>query len=84
MSIRFSKHAAGRMNERGIAVTQDMLARLDKATVKAGSKGVKNVVMLGDGNAFLVNVPNKTVITAVPEQDMKENVFTNIDGAILI
>ena len=37
-----------------------------------------------DDSAFIVNAKNKVVITVIDKSEMKDNVFTNIDGAIFI
>jgi len=53
-----------------------------KAVDKADAKGVKDTLIVMDRIAFVVNVKNRTVITALNSSEMKENVFTNIDGAV--
>ena len=57
---------------------------LDAAARRAGEKGVKNTLVLIEGRAFIVNVPSGTVITAMNNGDLKENVFTQIDGAVIV
>ena len=47
------------------------------------AKGSRDAVVLLDGSAFVVSVKNKTVITAVDAQSMREHVFTNIDSAVI-
>ena len=58
--------------------------RLTEGTKKAGEKGIKESLVIVDQLAFIVNVPNNTVVTAMNQQDAAENVFTNIDGAVII
>ena len=65
-------------------MTPGLLHNLDEAVQKARTKGSKDVVVIGDRRAFIVNIPNNTVITMMTEREMKENIFTNIDSAVLI
>lgn len=83
-SVHFSKHAARRVQERGIDVTDTLLSDLNQAVQKARDKGARDVVIIGESNAFIVNVPNNVVVTTMSGTEMKENIFTNIDSAVLI
>lgn len=82
--VRFSKHAAARVEQRGIEVTDSLLNNLNQAIGKAREKGAKDVVVIGEQGAFIVNVPNNVVVTTMTSQEMKQNIFTNIDSAVLI
>lgn len=84
VELNFSKHAQQRLEQRDIELTQEDLQKLNNAVKKAGAKGVENPLILSSKGAFIVNVPNNTVITAMGEEDLKENVFTQIDGAVII
>ena len=77
--VKFSKHAQGRLAER----TKGQMDRLNEGTVRAQQKGIRESLVLVDGLAFIVNIPNHTVVTAMNQQDTAENVFTNIDGAVI-
>ena len=59
------------------------MARLTSGVDRAAAKGSRNSLVLVDQNAFVVSVPNRTVITAVDRSHMKEQVFTNIDSALI-
>lgn len=83
VGLKFSKHAGERLEERNITLSDDQMKRLEKATAKADEKGIKESLMLMDNMAFIVNVKNSTVITAMDQTENKENVFTNIDGAVI-
>ena len=83
-NLKFSKHAQMRIEERGIKVSEKLLNDLDHAVERARAKGAKDTVIIGNEGIFLVNVPNNTVVTTMTQKEMKENVFTNIDSAILI
>jgi flagellar operon protein len=81
--VQFSKHAADRVQRRGIGGDPQTVARLEKAVELAASKGSRAAVVLLDSTAFVVAPQTKTVITAVDRAQMKEQVFTNIDTAVL-
>ena len=83
-SVQFSKHAALRVQERGIEMTDTLLSDLNQAVQKAQAKGAKDVVVIGKSGAFIVNVPNNVVVTTMSGAEMKDNIFTNIDSAVLI
>lgn len=82
--IRISKHAKQRMLDRRIQLSDSQLKNMEIALGKARNKGVKDSLILMDNTAFIVNVPSGTIITAVDGKNLSENVFTNIDGAIII
>lgn len=83
-ALKFSKHATGRLSERNIELTENQLERLSEGTQKADAKGIKESLVLVDSLAFIVNIPNRTVVTAMEQAETIENVFTNIDGAVII
>ncbi len=82
--LKFSKHAESRLADRKIELTGGQLKRLSEGTAKAGAKGIKESLVIMDELAFIVNVPNSTVITAMSQTETEENVYTNIDGAVII
>lgn len=82
--LQFSKHAQERVAQREIPITEDLLTGLTDAVAKARAKGAKDVVILDAQNAFIVNIPNNIVVTAMDGKEMKESVFTNIDSAVII
>ena len=83
-TVQFSRHATQRVQERGIEMTESLLDDLNQAVEKAREKGAKDVVVIGQNGAFIVNVPHNVVVTTMTEAEMKENIFTNIDSAVLI
>jgi flagellar operon protein len=83
-SLNFSKHAAMRLTDRNIDLTEDMNRRLENGVEQAGKKGVCDSLVLVDSLAFIVNVPSRTVVTAMDQTETNSNVFTNIDGAVII
>jgi flagellar operon protein len=79
----FSRHALERVNRRGIQLDQSTLQRLAGGVSRAATKGSKAAVVFVDNTAFVVSVPNNTVVTAVGSEHMREHVFTNIDSAVI-
>lgn len=80
----FSKHATSRVEQRQVEVTADKLERLEQGLALARNKGLKASLILVDDTAFVVSVPNQTVITTLQGDKIKGNVFTNIDGTVII
>lgn len=83
-SIEFSKHALKRVGERDIDLSLTQLERLNQGVALASAKGLHDPLILVDQTAFVVNVPNNKVITTLHEDALKGNVFTNIDGAVIV
>ena len=83
-SEEFSKHAISRAQERGIEVTPDLMDQLAGSVIRAQAKGATNILAMDAEKAFIINVPNAKVITAITQEEMKENIFTNIDGAVFL
>ncbi|WP_051569080.1 TIGR02530 family flagellar biosynthesis protein [Alkaliphilus transvaalensis] len=82
--LKFSKHAMERLEKRNIQLTPQDLGRLDQALNIASQKGIKETLIMMDNRVFVASVSNKTVITAAVEEQLKDNVFTNIDGAVIV
>lgn len=82
--IQFSNHAKERLQTRGIQLTPNDMERLNKAVSQAEEKGARESLILMKDVAFVVSVKNKVVITAVDGSSMKENIFTNIDSAVVL
>ena len=81
--VKFSAHALQRVERRGIDTSPATLARLGDGLDRAAAKGARASVVFVDATAFVVSVPNRTVITAVDRDHMKQQVFTNIDSAVI-
>ena len=82
--VEFSKHAISRAQERGIEVTPDLMDQLAGSVIRAQAKGATNILAMDAEKAFIINVPNARVITAITQEEMKQNIFTNIDGAVFL
>lgn len=79
--LKFSKHASLRLMDRNISLSSNQMERLKDGANKAKSKGIQESLVMVDDMAFIVNTKSNTVITAVNE--LKNSVFTNIDGAVI-
>ena len=82
--LKFSKHASARLDQRNINLSKDQSLRLEKGLSAAENKGLNESLVLVDDLAFIVNVPNRTVVTAMDQAETNSIVFTNIDGAVIM
>ena len=80
-NLRFSKHANERLLNRNINLSAEQMERLETGTSKAREKGIQESLVMVDNLAFIVNIKNNTVITAM--DDSSDSIFTNIDGAVI-
>jgi len=83
-ALKFSAHAKERLSLRNISLSPEDMARMTYAVNKAAAKGARQSLLVMDHQAFIVSVTNRTVITALDGSSMKENVFTNIDSAVIV
>lgn len=81
--LKFSAHAETRMKSRNIEMTDEMMGKLKKAVNDAAGKGSRDSLIMLSNLAFIVNIPNRTVVTAMDGQSIKDNIFTNIDSAVM-
>ncbi len=82
--LKFSAHASQRLKDRKIALDPATLSKVNDAVARAEAKGVEDTLILTTDAALIVNVKNRTVITALDRSSLSGNVFTNIDGAVVI
>ncbi|MFW5749821.1 MAG: TIGR02530 family flagellar biosynthesis protein [Halanaerobium sp.] len=82
--LSFSKHARKRINSRSIPVSKAELNKLNSGVEKARDKGARDSLVMVNNVAYIVSVENNTVVTAVDEESMEDNVFTNIDSAVFM
>ena len=80
--LKFSGHALKRLEARNITLSESELNKIESALEKAEMKGAKDSLVMLDDKAFIINVPNKTVITAINIDNEADNVFTNIDSVV--
>ena len=82
--LKFSAHAAQRLKDRKIELDAGMMQKVNDAIDKADAKGIDDTLILTKDAALIVNVKNRTVVTAMERNSLSGNVFTNIDGAVII
>ena len=82
--LKFSAHALQRLNDRKIALDPGTLGRVNTAIDRAAAKGVQDTLVLTKDAALIVSVKNRTVVTAMDRSSMDGNIFTNIDGAVIV
>ncbi len=80
--VQFTKHANMRINTREVDLSSDQMNRVMDGISEAKAKGINDSLILVDNVALVVSVKNRTVIT-VMNRDQR-NVFTNIDGAVIV
>ncbi|BCS80467.1 TIGR02530 family flagellar biosynthesis protein [Anaerocellum diazotrophicum] len=84
-SIKISKHANERLKFQNINLDESTLEKLEEAVKKAEKKGLKNDVLILEGNkAYIVNIKNRVIVTVKDVSNLKDNIFTNIDGVLMI
>ncbi|MBS4536048.1 flagellar protein [Clostridium sp. D2Q-14] len=82
--LKFSNHAVKRIDERKISIDNDDVLKINDAIDKAKEKGVEQALILMDNKAFIASVKNNTIITSINSEQLKNNIFTNIDGTVII
>ena len=82
-SLKFSKHASERLDNRSIDLTVEIADRLSEGAKRAEEKGIKDSLVVVDSYAFIVNIPSHTVVTAMDRNETEDHTFTNIDGAVI-
>jgi len=82
--LRFSAHALERMAQRGIELSQAELERIQGAVGTAASKGSRSSLVLLNERAFVISVANRTVITALEGDALKDQIVTQIDSAVIL
>ena len=82
--VKFSKHATQRLSNRNINLTIEQMERLNSGIEAARGKAINESLVMMDDLAFIVNVKNNTVVTAMDQNETNSQVFTNIDGAVIV
>jgi len=81
--LRLSRHAQKRVDTRNLSLDQGRLDRLNNAVSQAAAKGSRNSVVMLDNLAVVVDVRQRTVVTAMQQQGGSQRVFTNIDSVVI-
>jgi flagellar operon protein len=82
--IKFTKHAQQRLTSRNITLSDEDVQKLSSAMDRAQEKGVQDSLVIMNNIAYIVSIPDKTVITAIPVNEAGQTTFTNIDGAVIL
>lgn len=82
--VNFSKHAMNRVLQRNINLSDENLSRLNEGIKLAEEKGLDDTLILVDSAAYIVSVKNNMVITTVANDELQGNIFTNIDGTVIM
>lgn len=82
--LKLSKHASERLQQRQIMITDHEWHNVSTKVQEASLKGVKNPLVLMEQAALIISAKNSTVITAMDRTEAKEQIFTNIDGTIVL
>jgi flagellar operon protein len=82
--VKFSAHAVKRLESRGIRLSPPEVAKVEAAVNRASAKGSRDSLVLSQNYALVVNIPSRTVITAFDQQQLRENVVTNVDSAVFV
>jgi len=82
--VRFSAHARQRLASRDLRLSENQLAGIARATDQAAAKGARDSLLLMDDVALVVNVPNRTVVTALDPARMQNGIVTNIDATVFV
>ena len=82
--LKISRHASERMQERNIQISDEEWQHVTNRVLEAQDKGVKQPLVLLDQAALIVSAKNATVITALDRHEAKSQLFTNIDGTIVL
>jgi len=82
--VKFSKHSIDRIKNRNLNLTENDYQKLVEAVNRAEQKGIKDSLIIINNKAFVVNLKSRTIVTAIDSQTLKNSIFTNIDGAVII
>ncbi|TCN25615.1 flagellar operon protein [Mesobacillus foraminis] len=82
--LTLSKHAKERLNQRGIHINQERWLKIGAKVQQAKDMGINDSLVLLKDAALIVSAKNNTVITAMNRQEASEQIFTNINGTIVL
>lgn len=82
--LTISTHASQRAGERAIDLSEPVQHRISEAIDTLDAKGARDALLLGSDAAFVVSVSNRTVVTALALDEMKDRAVTQIDSAYVL
>ena len=83
-NLVISKHAQKRLDERNISIQDSKWKQIQMKISEAKTKGIRDSLVVTNDAALIVNVPNNTVITAMNRDEANSQIFTNINGTIIL
>lgn len=83
-AVKLSKHARERLETRNVSLTEQQMTSIAKAMDEARAKGVRDALIMMDGNCLVASVTNRTIVTAIKPSTEAANIITNIDAAIVL
>ena len=82
-AVKLSAHAKARIESRALKLSAADEGRLQAAVDLASARGARQSLVMLERLALIVNIPSRTVITAMENDGARGTVFTNIDSAII-
>jgi flagellar operon protein len=82
--LTISKHAQVRLAQRGIDIDETRWKQIGEKVAEAKNMGVNESLVLLDDAALIVSAKNNTVITAMNRAEASKQIFTNINGTIVM
>ncbi len=82
--LKISKHAQSRLDSRNVKLSEEKLGEVSEAMDRANEKGIRDALIIVDGNALIASIKNKTIVTCAKQEDLDSKIITNIDGAIVL
>lgn len=82
--LTLSKHAKERLAEREININENRWSQIEEKVNEARRMGVKDSLVLLNDAALIVSAKNNKVITAMNRQEAAAQIFTNINGTIVL
>ncbi|MFT8319500.1 MAG: TIGR02530 family flagellar biosynthesis protein [Bacillus sp. (in: firmicutes)] len=83
-TLNISKHANQRLQQRGIVIDETKWKQIEVKVEQAKQMGVKESLVLLNNAALIVSAKNNTVITAMDREEASQQIFTNINGTIVM
>ncbi len=78
--LNVTAHAEKRLQERQIPFDTETKRLLGEALDELSAKGARDSLVLTESGAFVVNVPTRTLVTAMDPADLRDRIVTQIDS----
>src|SRR5690625_612813 len=83
-TVKVSKHAQQRLAERNIYISDEKWQEIGQKMNEAKVKGITDALVVTDQTTLVVSTKNNTVVTALLNDEANNQIFTNINGAIVM